>query len=445
MTSRTLGILVEAGGFFKSSIDASRSLHFLLVFLAFVENAFYESLAYTLIKHLPALYSEWLWKHLDSANEKLEKGWVGRMGIFNPLFIFPLTFSAFVGLGAYRISTMGLASIAIGIISFVMGAAVSRRFEFKEIYLEGSSRRLAVFLLVFGSFFLFLDLIYVDAIPLLKPLARRYLNVTYTMMASLTVPGSIVAISLIGNQMRNGVIAKNKARSYGIFITIATVGFMSLLGYRTQMLVALLGCTIAMYHTRMIGVAEIVLAFFASVLGIASFGYLRALQQGSSVGFLEVIGKRVALTLSVYDWLVGRFWFFGANKGSVALATFTSFLPLPGPQVGPRSIVGRIFGVSGVSLTSTLFGTVVLDFGIPGIIVFAFALGVALGAAYRATMQTASTLATAIFSFLMAYTLVGIETGLVDFNVVVFFVIGIVILANSIANELPWLWTRKNA
>lgn len=445
MTSRVIGLLFDSGGFLQRSLVASRSLGLLLMLLTFLEGTFYSSLVYRLIKLVPSLYPARIWRLLDQANEKFDASWVGRTGIFNPAFIFPLTFVAFVGIGAYRISALGLASIGIGIMSFLIGVKMSQGLEFSEIYLDGASRRLAVFLLTFGVFFLFLDLLYVDAIPLLKPLARRYLNVTYTMMASLTVPGSIVAIALIGNQMRNGELAKEKARSYGILITIFTVSFMSLLGYRTQMLVALLGCAIAMYHTRIIGVAEIVLAFSAAVLGITSFGYLRALQQGSAVGFLEVIGRRVALTLSVYDWLVERFWFFGANRGSVAIATFTSYLPLPGPQLGPRTIVARMFGVGGVSMTSTLFGTIVLDFGIPGIIVFAYGLGLLLGAAYRAMIQTKSILATAVFSLLMAYSLVGIETGLVDFNVAVFFMTGIAILANSLDNEFPWLWVRKRA
>ncbi|MFQ5815443.1 MAG: oligosaccharide repeat unit polymerase [Candidatus Hydrothermarchaeaceae archaeon] len=443
MTSKSIGILFTAGGFLRRSITASRSMNVLLVFLSLLENAFYGSLVYGMIRRMPKLYPGGLWGLLDSTNEKLKSSWLVGVGVFNPMFIFPLAFVAFVGLGAYRISTLALVSIGLGIASFLAGVSMARRLEFKEVYLDGISRRLAVFLLGFGVFFLFLDLLYVDAIPLLKPLARRYLNVTYTMMASLTVPGSIIAVALIGNQMREGGITKDRARTYAVFITIATTLLMSLLGYRTQMLVSLLGCTIAMYYTGIVGITEIVLTFLFSLLGITSFGYLRALQQGTSVGFLEVVGKRVALTLSIYDWLANRFWFFGANRGSVALATFSSFLPIPGPRLGPRTIVARMFGVRGVSMTSTLFGTVFIDFGIPGIIAFALGLGLLLGAAHRAVMLTRSTLATAIFSLLTAYALVGIETGLVDFNVAVFFVVGIIVLVNSLDNEFPWLWIKK--
>jgi len=442
MTSKIIGALFTTGSFVRISLTESRSIRTLLIFLSFLENAFYGSLFYKAIGASNVFYPGRIWGYIDSTNEKVKSSRIARLGIFNPMFIFPLSFIAFIGIGTYRISTLALISVGIGLLSFLLGAKVANRLEYKEIYLDGISHKLTIFLLSFGVFFLFMDLLYVDAIPLFKPLARRYLHVTYTMMASLTVPGSIIAISLVGTKMRKGELSKKNARSYAVFITMATMLLMSLLGYRTQMLVALLGCTIAMYYTRIVGITEIVLTFTLSLLGITSFGYLRALQQGSSVGFLEIIGKRVTLTLSVYDWLINRFWYFGLNRGSVALATFSSFIPLPGPQLGPRTIVARIFGVRGVSMTSTLFGTPVLDFGILGIIAFAFALGLLLGAAHRAMKQTGSTLATAIFSLLMAYTLVGIETGLVDFNVAVFFIVGIIVLINSIENQFLWFRTK---
>jgi uncharacterized membrane protein len=81
-------------------------------------------------------------------------------------------------------------------------------------------------------------------------------------------------------------------------------------------------------------------------------------------------------------------------------------------------------------MTSTLFGTVVLDFGIPGIAVFAVCLGFVVGLAYNAMKNTRGALPTGIFSLLIAYTLVGIETGLVDLIVFVLFFISFLILVN---------------
>ncbi len=432
MNGRFVAFLFSSGGFLKGSLERSRSLAFLLSFLGFLERAFYKSMVFHGVSRLTRLYPRRLWGAFDALSSRMEGSWLAGVGIFNPLFVFPFVFLAFLSISAYRISNLAMASILIGIAAFMYGAWVSRKANFKGVYLEEVSGKLAFFLLTFGASFLILDLLYVDSIPLLDPLARRYLSVPYTMIASLTVPGGILAIALIGSRLRKGEMSLGDARVYAVLVALAVTFLMSLLGYRTQMLVALLGCVMAMYYSRIVGTAEISLAFFASLLGVSAFGYLRAVEEGSSIAFFEIIRKRVGLTLNVYDWVVNRFWFFGVNRGSVALATFSSFLPIPGPRLGPRTIVARMFGITGISMTSTLFGTIVLDFGIPGVVVFAFFLGLVLGLAYRAVQQTKSPLAIAVFSLLMAYTLVGIETGLVDFNVAMFFFIGIAILVNSL-------------
>ncbi len=432
MRSVFIDSLFALARYLRNSITGSATLATLLSFLVFTERAFYASRFRALLLRLPFFYPARVWGFFDSMGAKMAKSRLARIDLFNPVLIFPLAFSAFVGLSAYRASNIALASIAVGLASFVVGAKIGRRAEFKNIYLEGASRKIVTFLLSAGLLFMLADLLYAGSIPLLDPLARRYLNVTYTMLASLTVPGAILAISIVGGKAKKGEIGLSAARSYAAFITVASTLIMSLLGYRTQMMVSLLGCTIAMFYGGIIGIAEIILAFFAAAAGLSTFGYVRALQQGSQIGMAEVIGKRIGLTMSVYDWLVNRFWLFGVNHGYTALATFTSFLPIPGPKLGPRTIVASIFGISGISMTSTLYGTVVLDFGIPGIAAFSLVFGALLGLAYKAVRQTGSPLAIAVFALLMAYSLVGVETGLVDFNVAFFFFAGAVILINSI-------------
>ncbi len=434
MRSASIGLLFALAKFLRGSLINSKSLAALLHFLEFVGRAFQSSTFRALLLRLPSLYSARLWGFFDSISSKMTSSELGKLDLFNPVLIFPLAFASFVGLSAYRASNIALASIAIGLVSFAAGAAIGKRAVFKEIYLEDAAGKIAIFLLVTGFSFMLVDLLYAGSIPLLDPLARRYLNVTYTMLASLIVPGAILAISIVGDRAKRGAIDLSTARSYAAFITIASTLVMSLLGYRTQMIVSLLGCAIAMFYGGIIGMAEIILTFFVAAVGLSAFGYLRALQQGTQIGVAEVIGRRIGLTMSVYDWLVNRFWFFGVNHGYTALATFSSFLPIPGPRFGPRTIVAGIFGISGISMTSTLYGTVVLDFGIPGIVAFSLALGTILGLAYKAVKQTDSPLAVAVFALLMAYAIVGIETGLADFNVAFFFFAGAVILINSLKN-----------
>jgi oligosaccharide repeat unit polymerase len=431
--SKVASALSFFAGFVKRSFGDSKTYTLVSRFSDFVERSFSHSLTLKVHKKASSfVYPQRLWRVFDSLNEGIKQGKIAT-NIFNPLFIFPFTYFAVLAMSSYRPSNLAIFSIFLGIAFFMVGALVSGKVRFKEIYLEEHAKRIAILLLVVGVFFLLMDLYRAKTIPLLEPAVRRHLSVLYTMLASLLVPGGILGISLIGRKLERKEITIREARTFAISTMLIITFLISLLGYRTQVIVSLLGCTIAMYFWNIVGVTEILLSFSSLFLAISSIGYIRALSQGSSMGFFDVIGRRLGLTLSVYDHLITRFWQFGANRGSVALATFSSFFSfIPGPRLGPRTMVARIIGVEkNISITSTLLGTIVLDFGIPGIMFSMVLLGFVVGLAYNAMKQTKSALATAIYSLLIAYALVGIETGLVDFNVAMFFTVSFLILIAS--------------
>ncbi len=406
----------------------SRTKRYLYEAVGVLSGAFFLSMSFRALRATKALYPRRVWGIFEYVNPRLKS----TFDIFHPLFIFPLVFAGFIAISSYRVSNLALASILIGIGFFSLGVLASRRFKFRELAIEANLERFTAFLLLVGITSLIYDVMQTGSIPLLDPAARRQLSVPYTMLASLTVPGGILLISLLGKRHQRDELSIAEARVYALITMLIITALMSLLGYRTQIIVSLLGSAIAMYYSRLIGKSEILLSFILAFIAISAFGYYRALAQGSSVEFLDIIGKRVGLTLSIYDALVERFWAFGANKGTVFLATISSFLSfVPGPRLGPRTIVAQIYGVKDVSITSTLYGTVVLDFGIPGIALFSLLLGFVLGTAYMAVKQTRGALSVGIFSLLLAYALVGIETGLVDFNVAVFFFAGFLLIFHS--------------
>ena len=425
--SKFITFLVSFTKIFLVSLEKSKTYEYLANYAAFLENALLDSRAYALSRPMPRLYPARLWGIFDSANTRLKSS----VDIFNPIFIFPLVYLAFVCISTYRPSNLALFSIFIGIAFFAAGVRMSNRVKIKDIALESESERIAILLISVGVLALVYDLFQAGAVPLLKPAAKRYLNVTLTTLAMLLVPGGILAISSIGKRLEMEKISQKEARIYSLAILLGTTFLISLLGYRTQIIVSLLGCTIAMYYSRLIGVLEVVVSFSSAIFAISLAGYYRALAEGSSIELFDVVGQRTGLTLSIYDSLVNRFYLFGANHGTTFLATFSSFFhSIPGPRLGPRTIVARMYGVQDISMTSTLFGTVVLDFGIPGIAVFALALGFVVGLAYYAMKNTKGALPTGMFSLLIAYTLVGIETGLVDLIVFVFFFTSFLILVN---------------
>ena len=428
--SRFLGAINSCLTFIWRGYRESRTRDGLLLIHAFLFSSFYYSLFRRAVGMLPRLYPSRIWHVFDAVNKRVPAS----LDIFNPLFIFPGVFLGFLAVSSYRVSNLALFSIAVGIAFFAAGFYATRKVRFRRggFLLEDSLEKVALMLLFIGVSSLVLDVIQTGSIPLLDPGARRRLNVPLTMLASLTVPGGLMLIAFIGREYGEKRLSLGEARMYALATALGVTFLMSLLGYRTQIIVSILGAVIAMYYSRLLGRAEILLSFALVFIAIAAFGYYRALAQGSPVGFFEILAKRAALTLSIYDRLVERFYVFGANKGTVFLAGFSSFLPLiPGPRLGPRTIVAHMYGIRDVSITSTLYGTVVLDFGIPGIMLFSLILGIILGLGYRAVRQSKTAVSIGVFSLLLAYLLVGIETGLVDFNVLTFFFLGFLIFLKS--------------
>ena len=350
--------------------------------------------------------------------------------IFSPVVIIPLIYALFVSISTYRISNLALFTIAAGLIFFYFGYRLSN-LSFQRIRLDSSTRQIGVFFFYTGLFFLILDLLAAGEIPLFNASARGRLVVLHTMIAQLIPPGGIFIIAWFGAQHKKGRLDIKSARVNAFLTLFVTVLLISSLGFRTQIIVALLGGFIAMYLTGLVGFVEVLFGLGFAGLGIAGLGYYRAVVQGSSIAFSEVLGARIGLTLSVFDYLVQRFMPFGANKGYTLLATFSSFIPgIPGPRLGPRTIVARLFGIVGISVTSTLLGTIVLDFGIVGVALFMLLLGYVLGTGYRAA-KTGAPIAVGVYAVLLAYTIVGIETGLVDLNVVIMFFAGYLLLRTS--------------
>jgi oligosaccharide repeat unit polymerase len=414
---------------FKDVILESRSNDILQDTMGFLENSIIDSkIIRTIYSILDTLYPKKVYDLVDAANRG-QQSYLSK-NIFSPLVIFPIVYLLFISVSDYRLSNLALLSVGAGLLFFYLGVRFSS-FTFKEIELNEKTKSAAIFLFTVGLIFLLADLISAGAIPLFNPSARSRLVVLYTMLAQFIPPGGILLIAFFGEEYKKGKLELKKARILALSVFFVSLALISTLGFRTQIIVTLLGSFIAMYLTGLVGFVEVILSLILAGLGIVSLGYYRAVIQGSPIGFFEVIGARIGLTLSVYDYLVKRFMPFGANKGYTLLATFSSLIPgIPGSRLGPRTIVARLFGITGISVTSTLLGTIVLDLGIVGVVLFMFILGHVLGTGYRAA-KTGFAMGVGIYSIFLAYSLVGIETGLVDFNVLMMFFFGYLLLRSS--------------
>jgi oligosaccharide repeat unit polymerase len=413
----------------KNILVESRTFNAVEKSVVFLENSTKDSkILAGVIYFLNFIYPQRFFDRIDTLNQR-QMSFLSR-NIFSPLVIFPIIYILFISISNYRLSNTALLTVGIGLLFFYVGARYSS-YTFKEIKLNEETKRIGIFFFSVGLLFLAADLIKAQAIPLLFPSARSRLVVLYTMLAQLIPPGGIFLIAYYGERYRKGEMELKRARINALTVFFVTVVLISTLGFRTQIILTIYGSFIAMYLTGLVGFVEVIFSLGLVGFLVVFLGYVRALMQGSPIGFFEVIGARVGLTLSVYDYLVKRFMPFGANKGYTLLASFSSFIPgIPGPRQGPRTIVAGLFGITGISVTSTLLGTVVLDLGIVGVILFMLVLGHVLGTGYRAA-KTGFALGVGIYSVLLAYALVGIETGLVDFNVLVMFLAGYLVLRSS--------------
>ncbi len=201
--SRSITFLASLTKFFVASVEKSRTYRHVARFAGFLENAFLKSWTYAISRQMPRLYPVRIWGAFDSANTRLKSS----IDIFNPIFIFPLVYLAFVCVSTYRPTNLALFSIFVGIAFFAAGTRLSNRVKIKNIALESESERIAILLITVGVLALVYDIFQAGAVPLLKPTAKRYLNVTLTTLAMILVPGGILAISSIGKRMQMGKIS----------------------------------------------------------------------------------------------------------------------------------------------------------------------------------------------------------------------------------------------
>ena len=101
---------------------------------------------------------------------------------------------------------------------------------------------------------------------------------------------------------------------------------------------------------------------------------------------------------------------------------------IPGSDLGPRMMVGKLIAWrTEVTITPTLIGQMVVDFGKVGVFVEMTILGFILGIGFKLMQKTKNYFYIGIYSLILTYTILGVETGLLDIQVIVYFAIAILI------------------
>ena len=360
----------------------------------------------------------------------LNKNNILKNHIFNPLIVLFL-FAIFLLLSMTAPSESLVITLIIAFAAFFIGSAILPRyflndsienilqFSKKDIYSIGFC------LTLLSIVFFFISIASVGGIPLLKPSIRYLLKPAFTMPVFLIIPGTCLMASAYLKDFQDGEITRSQARFRFIFLLIIDCAFLLLLGYRTPLLAAFLIIIIIGFYGNIVSLWEVVIGAAIGVGAIIGIGYFRSVGEmtiTSSTNPFYTLQSRADFTLHVLnllDFIGGN---FGVTHGKIL------FSSIPGSDLGPRMLVGKLIAWrSEVTITPTLIGQMVADFGKVGVAVEMLILGFVLGIGFKVMQKTKDFFYIGIYSLILTYTILGIETGILDIQVLLYFAIAIFI------------------
>ena len=220
----------------------------------------------------------------------------------------------------------------------------------------------------------------------------------------------------------NVLLARYNRKSHYLLLLIGLVLF-ALTGYRTTPIAIMLSTLITLYYTRDVDVKYIILAILAIAVVLLAVGFI-AVQaiswQHWSLNPIELVSYRAAFTLNILSKAIENQF---ATMGNLFYATLTGFFT----HSDARVLVGQATLGQVHSITSTIFGPALLDFGIVGMLIQMFLLGLILKTLHSIQNYKKEIL-TAFYGILLAQTIIWIETGPTDVVVWLFYLIGIFLI-----------------
>ena len=359
----------------------------------------------------------------------LNKNRILKNHIFNPLIVL-FIFAIFLLLALNSVSTSLAITLMLAFAGFFIGSAVIPRYFLNDTrnILEFKRRdmySIGFCLILISIVFFFVSIASVGGIPLLKPSIRYLLKPILTMPVFLIIPGTCLVASSYLKDYQDEKITRSQARFRFIFLLAMDCALLLLLGYRTPLLAAFLVIIIIGFYGNIVSLWEVVIGALVGVGAIIGIGYFRSLGEltiTSSTSPIYSLQTRADFTLHVLnllDFIGGN---FGVTHGHMRASS------IPGSDLGPRMMVGKLIAWrTEVTITPTLIGQMVVDFGKVGVFVEMTILGFILGIGFKLMQKTKNYFYIGIYSLILTYTILGVETGLLDIQVIVYFAIAILI------------------
>ena len=361
--------------------------------------------------------------------------------IFSPLIVL-VTFTLFLLLATDHVSRDLQIVIIIAFLSFFIGSIILPRlvlnnqdnenkehednkiplFNSKDVYSIGFC------LTLIGIVFLFISIASIGGLPILKSSLRYSLKPIFTMPVFLVIPGIGLIASHYLNQYQKNEISRSQARFRFLLLTAIGIITVLTLEYRTPIIAILLMMIIIGYYGKILSVWEVILGALIGVCAIIGIGYIRSLNElaiSSNTNPFSTLESRPNFTMHVLNLLNQISGNFGLLHGKMLASS------MPGSELGPRMLVGKLIAWrTEVTVTPTLLGQMLVDFGKVGVAVEMGLLGFILGTGYKIIKITQNSFYIAIYSIILTYSIVGVETGILDIQVLsYFFIISSIYLA----------------
>ena len=361
--------------------------------------------------------------------------------IFSPLIVL-VTFTLFILLATNPVSKDLQIVIIIAYISFFIGSIILPRFilnnQGKEEKID-KENKIPIFntediysmgfcLTLIGILFLFISIASVGGLPILRSSLRYSLKPMFTMPVFLVIPGIGLIASHYLSQYKNNEISRSQARFRFLVLTVIGIVTVLTLEYRTPIIAILLMMIIIGYYGKILSVWEVILGALLGVGAIIGIGYIRSLNElaiSANTNPLSTLESRANFTMHVLELLNQISGTFGLLHGKMLASS------MPGSELGPRMLVGKLIAWrTEVTVTPTLLGQMLVDFGKVGVAVEMCLLGFILGTGYKIIKITQDSFYIAIYSLILTYSIVGVETGILDIQVLFyFFIIACIYLA----------------
>ncbi|WP_299521724.1 oligosaccharide repeat unit polymerase family protein [uncultured Methanobrevibacter sp.] len=334
---------------------------------------------------------------------------MGYIGSFNYRFEYPLS-----------IQTIG--TVLVGTLVFLIGIIIVKfkftieNHEESKTYTEINnffSEKLLIILILLAIILQSLNMIFIGGIPLFNSVLKS--NAT-TNIWRIAYPLFLIIINIL--------IAKYYKKRYLILVLIGALIF-GLNGYRTSVLGILASVLITMYYIGKIDKKIGILFVGLIVIGLLAIGYIASQSiagQHWMLNPLELIFYRAGFTLEVFQRILNL---GGTTHGHILSMIFSSD--------SPRTFIGQYVLTDNVCITSTIFGPAYLDFGLIGVLIQMFLMGIFLKM-LNIVGKYKKEIGISFYSIILTHTLIWIETGPTDIMIWFLYLLGFIIIILNYKN-----------